>query len=240
MAHYIDTSNAVSGLFADGNASTNTPGTYVDAAWLNDIQGNVNEVITGAGITLSKGQFGQLFAAIQQLIAAYATGYLPLVGGTVTGNLTVDGLLQMAGSAILGSANYLNIGGNTVQIVNAADSGLNTLNVAPGTMASHTVNFGQFVNSFASPSYATLPGGLIIQWFTVAVPNDTVIRSYYLPLTFAHVGLSVVCSYGAQVPPNSGAIGGDFSNAAQVRLCNTASGGTGGGSNNISIIAVGY
>ena len=166
-------------------------------------------------------------------------GLRPLTINLASGTVTVGSNLYVA-TNVLSSTSTLNLAGATVQIVNANSSALNALNIANGTAANHAVSLGQFSNSFANPGFSVLPGGLIIQWFQVAVPNDTTIRSYYLPLAFPHVGLSVVASYQAAVPPNSGAIGADFANNSQVRLTNTANGGGGGGNNTISILAVGY
>ena len=77
MVHRIDTSTAGADVngpgrkgFINGNATTATPPTRFSAAWCNDIQENLCRVIEAAGIVLVKGDYGQLTAAIQFLIAA--------------------------------------------------------------------------------------------------------------------------------------------------------------------------
>lgn len=63
--HRIDAAGfAVGNLFTDGNPSTGTPATVVDAAWLNDQQENVAQLVEAAGIVLSKGDYTQLLKAI--------------------------------------------------------------------------------------------------------------------------------------------------------------------------------
>lgn len=63
--HRIDAAGyAADNLFTDGNPSTGTPATVVDAAWLNDIQESLAQLIEAAGISLSKGDYTQLLKAI--------------------------------------------------------------------------------------------------------------------------------------------------------------------------------
>lgn len=63
--HRIDAAGFAAGnLFTDGNPSTGTPATVVDAAWLNDLQENVAQLVEAAGIVLSKGDYTQLLKAI--------------------------------------------------------------------------------------------------------------------------------------------------------------------------------
>jgi len=64
--HRIDAAGFAAGnLFTDGNPSTGTPATVVDAAWLNDLQENVCQVIEATGIVLVKGTYGQLLTALR-------------------------------------------------------------------------------------------------------------------------------------------------------------------------------
>ena len=66
--HRIDVPSAAAGnQFTDGSPSGGVPATTVPADWLNDLQGNIAEAIEGAGIELTKGDFGQLLGAIQAL-----------------------------------------------------------------------------------------------------------------------------------------------------------------------------
>lgn len=107
--HRIDaTGYAAGNLFTDGNPSTGTPATVVDAAWLNDLQENVAQVIEAAGIGLSKGDYSQLKSAIQQLIingavktpvrVATTTNIAALAGGAPS---ALDGVALAVSDRIL-------------------------------------------------------------------------------------------------------------------------------------------
>ena len=58
------------GYFTGGNPSSSTPATMVTPDWLNAVQEEIAAVIIGAGLTLSKADNAQLFAAIQALITS--------------------------------------------------------------------------------------------------------------------------------------------------------------------------
>lgn len=63
--HRIDAAGFAAGnLFTDGNPSTGTPATVVDAAWLNDLQENIAQLVEATGIVLSKGDYTQMLKAI--------------------------------------------------------------------------------------------------------------------------------------------------------------------------------
>ncbi|VXC68329.1 hypothetical protein PSEUDO8Z_160169 [Pseudomonas sp. 8Z] len=66
--HRIDVPSAAAGnQFTEGSPAGGVPATTVTADWLNDVQGNIAEVVEAAGIELVKGDFGQLLGAIQAL-----------------------------------------------------------------------------------------------------------------------------------------------------------------------------
>lgn len=68
--HRIDGEGAtVDNKFTEGNPSTGLIATEVTADWLNSIQEEIIRVLTEAGITPIKTNDGQLFEAIQSLIA---------------------------------------------------------------------------------------------------------------------------------------------------------------------------
>jgi hypothetical protein len=90
------------GFFTDGNPATSTPATIVPAEWLNAVMMELSNVVTGAGLTLSKPTYNQVLAAIKRLgqstiiladtgaANAYtAVNSPPLVAGT-----WVDGVVQ--------------------------------------------------------------------------------------------------------------------------------------------------
>ncbi|KWR88758.1 hypothetical protein [Cupriavidus sp. IDO] len=89
------TAAGTAGFFTDGNPATSTPATIVPAEWLNAVMMELSNVVTGAGLTLSKPTYTQVLSAIKRLgqntiiladtgaANAYtATNATPLVAGT--------------------------------------------------------------------------------------------------------------------------------------------------------------
>lgn len=62
------TAAGTAGFFTDGNPATSTPATIVPAEWLNAVMMELVNVITGAGLTLSKSSFNQVITAIKTLM----------------------------------------------------------------------------------------------------------------------------------------------------------------------------
>lgn len=83
----IAAASGTPGYFTGGNPAGPTPATVVTPDWLNMVQEELVAVIIGAGLALKKSDTGQLFAAIQTLIAsggvAFATD-TETVAGTVS------------------------------------------------------------------------------------------------------------------------------------------------------------
>lgn len=110
--HRIDAAGFAAGnLFTDGNPSTGTPATVVDAAWLNDLQENVAQLVEAGGIILSKGDYTQLLKVIvtKGLQGCYFN--ISAAGGTadaITGSYT-PGITELINGMALyvraGSAN---------------------------------------------------------------------------------------------------------------------------------------
>ncbi|HDR9065469.1 TPA: hypothetical protein QDA90_000724 [Burkholderia vietnamiensis] len=63
------------GFFTDGNAATGVAATVVPAEFLNAIMLEMMNAITGAGLTLTKSSFNQLFKAIQTIAQGGASNY---------------------------------------------------------------------------------------------------------------------------------------------------------------------
>jgi hypothetical protein len=68
------TAQGTTGFFTDGNPATNLPATIFPAEFANAQMLEIANVITGAGIPLSKNTFNQLFTAIQNLIKGAGQG----------------------------------------------------------------------------------------------------------------------------------------------------------------------
>ena len=71
--HRTDAPGNDAGLFTEGDpyGTPATGGAIVSADWLNDVQENLAEVVEGAGLTLEKGNYGQLLEAVKSLAADY-------------------------------------------------------------------------------------------------------------------------------------------------------------------------
>lgn len=68
--HRIDGPGVAPGnLFTDGDPTSGTPATVCTDTWLNAVQEEICNVVTGAGLALSKPDNTQLVAAIRALIA---------------------------------------------------------------------------------------------------------------------------------------------------------------------------
>ncbi|MGZ3272368.1 MAG: hypothetical protein ACXU8Z_01275, partial [Caulobacteraceae bacterium] len=65
------------GWFTDGDPTTGSPATIVPADWLNGVQGELINVIAGAGLTPDKTSVTQLLTAIQTIAAAVASPPAP-------------------------------------------------------------------------------------------------------------------------------------------------------------------
>lgn len=62
------TAAGTAGYFTDGNPATSTPATIVPAEWLNAVMMELANVVTGAGLTLSKPTYTQVRDAIKRLV----------------------------------------------------------------------------------------------------------------------------------------------------------------------------
>lgn len=69
--HRTDGSNHLSNMFSNGDPIVPRPGTQLEQDWLNDVQENLCQFIEAAGITLSKGNYAQLTAAVAAYVAAH-------------------------------------------------------------------------------------------------------------------------------------------------------------------------
>jgi len=63
----ITTTADANGEWTNGNVAAGTPPTIIDAAWLNTIQREIANVVTGAGLTLNPSNDAQLLASLLSL-----------------------------------------------------------------------------------------------------------------------------------------------------------------------------
>jgi hypothetical protein len=95
-------------FFTAGDEIAGVQATIVDAEWLNMVQEEICYVITANGMTLNKGDRTQLRQAIAYMTGQDLGGYLPLAGGTLTGNLVLPTLYftgEVSGPLLYSSGN---------------------------------------------------------------------------------------------------------------------------------------
>ncbi|TCS62597.1 gp53-like domain-containing protein [Varunaivibrio sulfuroxidans] len=90
----------VEGYFTGGDPATGTPATIVEAWFLNMIQAEGDNLVTGAGLARDKANNGQVYQAVKALVARgddlamsiAAPGYVTLPGGLILqwGEATAD------------------------------------------------------------------------------------------------------------------------------------------------------
>jgi hypothetical protein len=125
------------GHFTKGNPGSGIAATLLDDWWLDQIENEIANVITGAGITLAKGTNTQLLAAIQALVGPGVRSGLSISNdGTSPNtkrNITAS-LLSVSGSGV-GGALLTNVS----VTINSATSGAGGLDT--GSLANNTVYY---------------------------------------------------------------------------------------------------
>jgi hypothetical protein len=116
--------NTEDGLFHEGNPAQGTQGTIVTGLFLNNIQGAVidtqkelTSILIEAGMLPDGTKHNQVLEAINKVFTASINGkYLPITGGTLTGNVTAPnvstqgGLVWKAGAGSKGDISASNFG----------------------------------------------------------------------------------------------------------------------------------
>lgn len=135
--YQVDNQYAVLSMPSPGAAGPNPDGffkynTPVSQAWINAAQQELVNVVTGASLSLDKSNFGQLLAAIQQLIIT--GGVSPGIGSIVEDtNPHLGGNLKLNGFNIISIAN-----GNIVITANGTGFiSLNATNILIGRDLQH-------------------------------------------------------------------------------------------------------
>lgn len=152
------------GYFTEGNPGLGAPATKVTGDWLNMVQEEIANVVTGAGGALSKTTFNQLFTAIQTLIgSAVPTGNVAHHFGSTapSGWIIRDGkTIGSAASGATGRANadtlalYTQIWNNTD---NTIDSGAFHIQDSSGSATSRGASAAA---DFAANKRLPLPNDL--------------------------------------------------------------------------------
>lgn len=197
--HRIDSSTAtVDNKFTNGNPQTATPATVVTDAWLNAVQEEIANVITGAGISLNKPTNTQLLEAIRLLatpigaVQPYAgasapTGWL-MCNGQAVSRTTYAGLFAIIGTAF------------------GAGNGTTTFNVPDlrgefmrGVDAGRNVDPGRTLGSWQKGSMVPLDSSGINQSYIMQANSANITSPGDVPLSRERLGLD----YDGTTYPNT-------------------------------------
>lgn len=169
--HRIDAPGHQGNAFTDGNPGIGQQATMVDAAWLNGVQEAIAYVIEEANLSLVKGDYTKLYAAI----LAIAAGAAGAGGGAVPTARTISAAGLATGGGDLAANRTI-----TVPKASAAD-------VAAGTDDTKAVTplalvGGQGARLLAGVGYATI-FGVVFMWGTATVSANSS-ATITLPLAF--------------------------------------------------------
>ena len=129
--------NTPDGLFHDGNPATGELGTIVTAVWLNAIQGELKNLVTGLGGTIDPAHDDQIKSLIVSLLAAKAG-----LSGSTTQTFNVSNATSAQHAIALGQAQAL--------FSALAGSGSQTFSVAYASSSQHALPLGQAQGLFAA------------------------------------------------------------------------------------------
>lgn len=94
------------------------------------------------------------------------------------------------------------------------------LPVIAGSQSNHAVNLGQFSSTLTSPGYQKLPGGVMIQWGTAAIPSAGSVTVTY-PVTFSAGFSNAFVSPLDSSSTNNYRVGIDTSTTSSITLRST-------------------
>lgn len=164
-----DASGHVSHLFSDGDPLTGTPGTVLDASFLNAVQEEIANVIEGAGDTLNAADDTQLYQAILTMIAASIVPSRPV--------MSMDNFLHVQDQKTAGT------NGGTSSSTTEHTRTLNTVvtnNIAGASLASNQITLpgGTFFMLGSAPNYQGNSNRLKLRNITDAV-NTLIGKAFF-------------------------------------------------------------
>lgn len=121
------------GRFTEGNPTTGTPATVVNAPWMNAVQDEIVNVIEGAGLGLEKTDSTQLLAAINALATVQIRALYPV------GSVYINASDNRNPSLIFGFGTWVAIAGRAIFGFSASES---EFDAAGETGGSKTHNHG--------------------------------------------------------------------------------------------------
>jgi len=117
------------GRFTEGNPTTGTPATVVNAAWMNSIQDELVNVVQGAGLTLAKTDNDQLLEAITIIARAQTRALYPV------GSLYMNASDERNPSLILGFGSWTQVQGRFIVGQQPSDPSFGTAGSTGGNRA---------------------------------------------------------------------------------------------------------
>jgi hypothetical protein len=194
--------------FTEGD--TKTPPSYPGQDWFNIIQAEILNVLNEANIQPEKTKLNQLTAAIKCIINNNTKEFLPLSGGQLAGDLTIE---KTNASIILSTndTNYTLSTSATGDVFSFyfPDADNNNTQRLIYTKQDKTFNFkacevkinnndvvtsDRFESSLSERGYQKLPGGLIIQWGYQKSSFSNRQQKVTFPVTFPRAAFCVVCN----------------------------------------------
>lgn len=178
------TAAGTAGFFTDGNPATSTPATIVPAEWLNAVMMELSNVVTAAGLTLSKPTYNQVLTAIQSGLTGHGQCRLSVTSTTAlklapfNGNkLIINGVSQTIPSAGVTLSNsglsattvyyvyaYMNAGTMTLEAVTTAHAtGTNGVEIKSGDATRTLV--GMIRTGASSQFLDTAAARFCLNWF---------------------------------------------------------------------------
>lgn len=130
----IDSAGAtVDGRFSEGNPTTGTPATVVDASWMNTVQDELVNVVQAASLVLNKSDNDQLLEAINKLAGMQVQALYPV------GSIYMNASDTRNPATIFGFGTWVQISG---RFIVGQDSGDTDFDAAGETGGSKTHNHG--------------------------------------------------------------------------------------------------
>lgn len=125
------------GRFTEGNPTTGTPATVVNAEWMNSVQDELVNVVQGAGLTLAKADSDQLLEAINILARAQAQALYPV------GSLYMNASDSRNPNLIFGFGTWTQVQGRFIAGQLTADADFGTAGATGGSKThNHSGNTG--------------------------------------------------------------------------------------------------
>lgn len=141
----ITTTADANGEWTNGNVAAGTPPTILDAAWLNTVQRELANVVTGAGMVLAPANDAQVLAALKSFISQGTAG---LVGDMRNGKMSIPTASATATFAAdeiivetgLGGSQYrLSSFSKTINLGVTGAGGMDTGTISSGYLAIYAI-----------------------------------------------------------------------------------------------------